>query len=373
MLINTKVISRRSGLRRDRKLQHDDKLTMALGCATCPQRALCGGLSTKSSIFDCTTSCCGTPSDCDKVCVNHPKFVERVREVGGFELDNVPRSSVLHVPPLPDIVPVLYHGSRRQAAFEAPMVALSLYQMFNRGDGGPRYSDIIDVAAEYKFSAGAQIILTGTADDVPLERWWGIGEAKRRAVIRSLRKIGVLLATTPNYSVFVDTPRWDDLHSIKRIALTHREFLDEGLPAALHVNGRTETDFLRWTDYIVARPEITHLAYEFTTGTREPGRREKHIFWLTELARNAGRPLSLLVRGGLEIMPELQSAFERVTLLETSGFMKTMMRQKAVPVGNANIEWVPAHTPIGEPLDLLLAENDRTVSDWIRNVYLASF
>jgi hypothetical protein len=35
----------------------------------------------------------------------------------------------------------------------------------------------------------------------------------------------------------------DDLHSIKRIALVHSEFLDEGLPAALHVNGRSEADF----------------------------------------------------------------------------------------------------------------------------------
>jgi len=58
----------------------------------------------------------------------------------------------------------------------------------------------------------------------------------------------------------------DDLHSIKRIALVHSEFLDEGLPVTLHVNGRSEADFKRWTDFLVARPEVTDIAYEFTTG-----------------------------------------------------------------------------------------------------------
>ena len=62
----------------------------------------------------------------------------------------------------------------------------------------------------------------------------------------------------------------DDLHSIKRIALVRSEFLDEGLPAALHVNGQSEADFKRWTDFLVARPEVTDVAYEFITGASTP-------------------------------------------------------------------------------------------------------
>lgn len=53
------------------------------------------------------------------------------------------------------------------------------------------------------------------------------------------------MVTTPNYSLSIDQPRWDDLHSLKRIAIVHEEFLNEGLPAALHVNARTDKDWER--------------------------------------------------------------------------------------------------------------------------------
>jgi hypothetical protein len=36
---------------------------------------------------------------------------------------------------------------------------------------------------------------------------------------------------------------WHDLHAMKRIAIALGEFLEAGMPAALHVNGRTDRDF----------------------------------------------------------------------------------------------------------------------------------
>jgi hypothetical protein len=75
-------------------------------------------------------------------------------------------------------------------------------------------------------------------------------------VIRALKAAGVGLVTTPNYSLFLDRPRWDDMHAMKRIALMHEEFLAEGMPAALHVNGRTDSDFRHWGSYVTARPKF---------------------------------------------------------------------------------------------------------------------
>ena len=137
--------------------------------------------------------------------------------------------------------------------------------MFDRRSGAPRFTDHAALCTAFAIKPGTTIVLTGTDRDPPLERWWGLGEAKRRTIIRALKGAGVGLVTTPNYSLFLDRPRWDDLHAMMRIAIVHEEFLREGMPAALHVNGRTETDFRRWTAYVAARPEITHLAYEFTT------------------------------------------------------------------------------------------------------------
>lgn len=102
----------------------------------------------------------------------------------------------------------------------------------------------------------------------------------------------------------------------------HAEFLEGGLPCALHVNGRTDTDFRHWGEYVRERPEITHLAYEFTTGTARAARRDYHLGNLIGVAASAGRPLGLLVRGGIELLPRLRAAFESVTVLETMTFLQ---------------------------------------------------
>lgn len=176
------------------------------------------------------------------------------------------------------------------------------------------------------------------------------------------------LVTTPNYSLFLDRPRWDDLHAMKRIAIVHNEFLSEGMPAALHVNGRTETDFRRWGAYVSVRPEITHLAYEFTTGTGWADRCELHAAWLAGLAAAAGRPLHLVIRGGVDVLPTLSAAFPRITMINTSIFMKTMMRRRAIPDGNSGLAWQYVPTAIEAPLDDLFADNLITVDGWLGNI-----
>jgi len=353
--------------RRERKLWHDEERNMpSLGCWACPERHLCGGLQTRAGLFDCLSLCCGQPERCDTVCRNHPDYVDRVREVGTFALDTVPRSPLIPAPSLPPVIPVIFHGHRRVVPVQTEAAALSLYQMFNRRDGSLRFATHEALCTAFNIVPGTPIVLTGTDQDASLERWWSLGERRRREIIRSLRTAGVILATTPNYSLFIDLPRWDDLHAIKRIGLVHHEFLSEGLPAALHINGRTNTDFRRWTEFVQARPEITHLAYEFTTGTGWAGRREQHAAWLVELATQVGRPIDLVVRGGTEVLPVLASAFSQVTVLDTTAFMMTMMRQRAIPTGNFRMTSEPAPTAEGEPLDRLLAENLETRGAWLR-------
>lgn len=350
-------------LRRERRLWHDALInTPAIGCGSCPELGMCGGLRVATAFFDCLNFCCGTPGNCDRVCRSHPDFAARVREVATLSLDNVARTQTLLSPTLPDVVPVLYHGKRRNGALALDPVALPLYRMFDRRYGAPRFESHEAVCSEYRIQPGTRLLLTGTASDGPLERWWELGEVTRRRLIRNLRDVGVVLVTTPNYSVFSDQPRWSDMHAMKRIAITHQEFLDEGVPAALHVNGRTDTDFLRWGQYVAERSEITHLAYEFTTGTGWPSRREQHARWLAEVSAMAGRPLRLVVRGGAEVLPVLTKAFAHVTVLNTAIFMKTMMRRRAIRIHDAPLRWQLAPTEADAPLDELLADNVAVVT-----------
>jgi hypothetical protein len=113
----------------------------------------------------------------------------------------------------------------------------------------------------------------------------------------------------------------------------------------------------------VARPEITHLAYEFTTGTGWAGRQELHAKWLGNLAEGVGRPLTLVLRGGIEVLGRLASSFAHVTVIDTTSFFKTMMRKRASL--NGRLDWIPAPTNVGAPVDDLLEENLVAVQNWI--------
>ncbi|MGH7008609.1 MAG: hypothetical protein ACRED7_09420 [Stellaceae bacterium] len=353
-------------LKRERRHWHDSRQhPSSLGCTICPQRTQCGTLHVGTPLYDCLNYCCRKPEKCDKVCPNNTSFPYRVREVHGFEFQSILRGVPLTLPILPKVSPVLFHGKSRERAFAPHAVVLSLYSIFNRRYGTPRFVTRAELCSEFKIGLRVPIILTGTDEDPPLERWWNLSESRRRMIIRNIRNLGVMLATTPNYSLFTDVPRWNDLHAMRRIQIIFEEFIDEGLPTALHVNGRTETDFRRWAEYIAGRPEITHLAYEFTTGTGWRGRREQHASWLLELSATVKRPLDLVIRGGVEVLPILRRGFPRVSILDTKAFMKTIHRQKAFITKAGRVTWRSNPTPLGAPLDALLEENFAVVESWL--------
>lgn len=352
--------------RRERKLWNRPTLTPSLGCGTCPQLGICGGLQTRLGLFDCMGHCCDKPAECSKVCRwKAQDFVQRVREIGGFDLGTTPRAPLIAAPGLPRVAPLIFHGQRRERLYTGPAVALSLQRLLHRATGEPKFGSESDLRAAFGLRPETKIVLTGTDQDPPLERWWAYGVERRAAAIAALKTLGVSLVTTPNYSLFVDTPRWDDLHSMKRIALVNAEFLAGGLASALHVNARTDTDLDRWAAFVQPREEINWIAYEFTTGSARAERQEVHARWLARLANRTSRPLKLIVRGGIDILPILTDAYEAVTVIETSAFMKAMKRQRAILSGNAGLAWESVPTEAGAPVDDIFEHNIRLTTEAI--------
>jgi len=347
------------------RLWNDSEMfTPSLGCAKCPDKGICGGLAIESDLFDCLNFCCGNPSRCDVVCRNKPQeFAQRVREVNGFSLVNVPRADPLLVPELPPLVPVVFHGNKRAMTFTGPEVfCLPMCKVVEARAAAVRFKNPQHLRDAFRLEPSAKVILTGTATDPSLERWWSFGECRVDA-IRALQALGISLVTTPNYSLFTDQPRWDDLHSMKRIALVHQEFLKAGMPAALHVNARTERDWDRWGEFIASRPENPHIAFEFGTGAGWAGRIQWHAEQLVKLRIAADRPLHLIVRGGITVLPRLFAIFDKVTLLETSIFHKTMRRKAAFQRSDGAVRWKHAPTAQDEALDALLTHNWTVVSE----------
>ena len=67
------------------------------------------------------------------------------------------------------------------------------------------------------------------------------------------------------------------------------------------------------------------------------------------------------MRGGSRVIPKLATTFDEFTFLETTVFMKTEHRQRAVVLPTGKIKWHRNPTKKNEPIDALLNENWKVV------------
>jgi hypothetical protein len=347
--------------RRDADLLHEHQRTPSLGCGDCIEKPTCGGLHVAHALFDCFDHCCRNPSKCNYVCRLSPSFARRVWEIDGFALDNVPRTRTLPTPQLPNLIPIIYHRSRRSTPFASAAACVSLYQLLSR-NGRVKFRTPGELRSAFMIASHVPVVLTGTAKDAPIERWWGHAERRRRLVAQ-IANLNVALVTTPNYSLFTDQTRWTDLHAMKRIAITHEEFQSAGILTALHINGRTDRDFERWAEYLSHRPEITHIAYEFGTGAGWLTRRPWHLEQLYRVAELVPRPLHLVVRGGqstgvtVGVKAYLNAAFASIIALDTTVFVKSVHFQRAKLTAENDIAWEPPPPDASQSVEELLRHN----------------
>lgn len=292
------------------------------------------------------------------MCPLNSFFVDRVREISGFDLSSVPRVISQSFPYLPSSVPLIYARGTRRAPFKPAVAGLSLYQLFDRRDAKVKFETRADLANYFGLDVSTSILVSGTAKDAPLERWWELGSS-RYEILRQFMALGILGLTTPNFSVFSDVPRWDDFHAMKRIAICWREMLDVGLPTALHVNARAHRDWERWTAFVQSRAEVDAIAYEFATGAAT--RLGYHVDELRHLADRVNRPLKLVVRGALTELAKLRQSFAQVTMLDSSTYMRTVNRKIAVTREGRPPQWKDAPDRPSVDLDSLLEHNHLTM------------
>lgn len=340
---------------------------LALGCPSCQHFEECGGLSIEEGVFDCLDFCCANPDACSSVCRKKAEpFAEQIREIGGFDLDNVARTPAIGVELVEDVVPLIYHGSSRAEALSHRVIALRLADLVNFRTGALRFETRATLCQTFRIDEAATLILTGVDHDHRIEPWWALG-GKRIHIIEQLRQIGVAMVTAPNFSVFLDRPRTDDLHAMKRIAIVFAEFQLGGIACALHAHGRTERDFQRWGFFIRERPEIQTLSYEFITGPAAKTRRPFHLEQLAMVAETVDRDLDIIVRGKPEVIPFLREHFKRVIYIESGTFLKTIKRQQAERAGNRDLTWNTIPTAPGSPVDDLFRHNAQERITYLRN------
>jgi hypothetical protein len=342
----------------DPALWDDPARPLALGCTLCPDLVVCGGLRVRAGVFDCRALClCArNGKKCNGVCRRDAQtFIAHVTEVGGWDLNDAPRSAPLALHDVAEYAPVIYDGTDRICTLNGGTVALPLLSLFKRASGTGRFDTRAEMLEAFRLSHETHVILTGVAEDRAIERWWSFADRPR--LIASLHPLGIEMVTAPNYSLFTDVTRYDNLHNMKRIVLAWSEFMAGGMPCALHINGRNDRDYERWREFVTFRDEVTAVSFEFTTGTSNHGRGDYHCDQLVALARAAGRPLHLVVRGGRRHLQQLAGAFASLTVVDADPYVRTKHRQRARFTMGAGIEWRGSQTAKGEPLDGLLSHN----------------
>lgn len=318
----------------------------ALGCQHCFAHNECGGQYAPGR-FDCFCTTC-KPDDCTYVCPRNQKFITIWRDNGGITI-NTPTLRQ-HQHDLPTYIPLIQHGNRRTTPLHIPYAALTTFDVTRRDK---RTKDMIRdpqaLRQKFHLQPNTALLLSSIAPDNLLESYWR--HRNHRQLVQGLKAIAPTHVIAPNFSLFHDVPRFDNLANIKRSLQCAEELSNAGISVIPYIAGTTEHDWERWTSFFKEQPAIRMICKEFQTGTARKSIGEWHIHRITELQQRLGRALHIVAPGGRRYRRQL-STFEGVTILDSVPFMRTMHRRQLLASG-----WQDAPTPTNAPLDDLLAHN----------------
>ncbi len=319
----------------------------ALGCHDCFALDECGGLYHPAGI-DCLCYCCDKPDTCTYLCPRSKNFLAVWRDTNGITITTT--SLRQDAQPLPNYIPLIQHGHRRTAPLHAPFAALTTFDV-TRHDR--RTNDMVRdphaMRAKFQLEPAAGIILSSVAPDRELERYWR--ERHDRRLVEGITATNPTHIIAPNFSLFRDVPRFDNLANIKRSLLCAEEFSTAGLSVIPYLAGITAHDWERWAGFLREHHDITMVCKEFQTGPGASIIGAWHISRLQELQQRLARPLHILAIGGRRHLAQLHT-FAHWTIIDSVPFMRTMHRRTLTPHG-----WQETPTPPTAPLDDLLAHN----------------
>lgn len=343
---------------------HNRNEPVAMGCRDCPDLSECGGTRVSAGVFDCLSHCtCIDRSKCDRVCPNNAHYVRRVQEVRGFRFDDIERGKRVPLKVLPPYCHLLYTQPKIQNLISLPFAAVPLSKIFDRVGHGAVALTRSEVTQRFRLAQSTQLVVTGVEQDHRIEKYWGVKRG-RAEMIAGIRALDPLIVTVPNFSAFLDAPRHDAMHSLKRIALVWKELNDAAIRTAFHINAVTEYDYLRLAEFLRYHDEIGAVSVEFETGAASLDQGTYHCEQLEALSQRVGRPMTLVYRGEVRWLPMLHKAFPHIMLLNGSTSMRTRKRRRAQLDGD-ELSWHKVSTAPDETLDSLLSHNLQTAGAWL--------
>lgn len=300
----------------------------------------------------CMDLCCREPDSCRRcVCpVKAAELASAVREVDGFASRGFVASRQTSSPP--EYIPLLRLGVARGETLDLRAGAVSLYDVLRAAMDGR-----ITTPHELRHAIGlpdrAAVYLDAVGHDRTIEPLWAI---PAKVIADALKPLQPTFVSTPNYSMFLDVPRHDNLINLRRIEISAIEFASVGLPVVCHIHGRTPRDYQRMAEFVKRSPGISVIAAEFGTMGRSPERKQWHAKHLSTLAQSVGRSLTIVARAGVPVLRDLRSAFGNVTRLDTRPLHTACQRSWAY-VDGERLRWQQSPTRPDESIAKCLENN----------------
>lgn len=357
------MIEKSDAAARLKSLWHNPGEPLALGCSGCPDFATCGGMQVAAPIFSCMDHCNCDRAFCQKVCPSNKNFIHRVHEVRGLEFDDIEKRASIPLLPLPRFAQLLYNHPKVENDIALPIAAVPLSAAFNKSGKKGTALTRLEIERRFRLSAGTPLILSGAELDHRIEKFWGVTTG-RTDMLAGIRDLNPLIVTTPNYSVGLDGPRHEAMHSLKRILLSWSELHDAGLRTALHLNAVTDRDYERLAEFLAYHTEIHAVSLEYETGAAIQEQGAYHAEQLDRLVQRIGRSPHLMFRGDIDWVPKLSKTFPNITLLNSSASIRTRKRRRAI-YADGVVRWTSSPTAKGAYLDELLQHNLAKVAEWL--------
>lgn len=337
---------------------------IASGCQQCALLQHCGGMKNDRGLLTCIDQFCNCKGDCDNVCPNNPDFATRVKEIGGFGSHRIGPMQQRDVR-LPVYVPLVHHGYSRQSRLHGEAVAICPYNFLKLKNGCyvSKVKDQVSLRQKFGIANGAKLILCGTAKDKPIEKYWAY--RRRDKTMDLIAAINPDLYIAPNFSMFLDVPRPDNLFNIKRQLLCLSELSAAGVSVVPHISATMPHDWNNWKSFLTEHIDIQHIAFNFQTGYTKLHEGGKALTRLIRLQQDLGRDLSLLMIGGSQFVSDAMMHFARLTVIDSTPFMKSYMRRRLVMNGTNKRYWVKSPTAPKAPIDTLLQSNVDSYADQI--------
>jgi len=218
-----------------------------------------------------------------------------MRLLGGLDLQ-WPRSVRHHQPRLlPDHLPVLVQAYADPV--DLSWVVLHAGRVLGVTGRALTPKHRRPIREVYRLSTGTRVGLQFYVEDRVLEGLW----ANRQRVIAELNQLGLDLVLSPNFSVWRDHSRFEQLVQQRRSFAFYHELVEAGLPAIPDVGwSRFEPDGRLWAEWINSQPDLSAVSI-FCGGRKIHAERRAQRETEEDIAlfHRAVRPEVTFVMGGV--------------------------------------------------------------------------